>query len=120
MTTRVWTCVLDWSASHGDLDPSVCVVQAEDPDTATDQAITLTSAHFVGVNEDWRTEVDIAEQLFPILTFHGDLSGLVASPSHCILRSPGSVDHLEGPADFTQPWPGAKESAIPAKHKPYR
>ncbi|RCG31642.1 hypothetical protein DQ384_08770 [Sphaerisporangium album] len=89
MTTQFWTCVLDWSSSHGDLDPPVCVVQAEDPDSATDQAISLTSDHFVGIDSDWKSADDVAEQIFPIVTFHGDISGLIASPGHYILRGPG-------------------------------
>ncbi|MGW4642290.1 hypothetical protein ACWEN6_27510 [Sphaerisporangium sp. NPDC004334] len=89
MTTQVWTCVLDWSSSHGDLDPPVCVVQAENYGSAAGQAVSLTSDHFAGINSDWHTPDDVAEEIFPIVTFHGDLSGVIASPGHHILRGPG-------------------------------
>ncbi|MET8156730.1 hypothetical protein ABZT47_10190 [Sphaerisporangium sp. NPDC005289] len=89
MKTPVWTRVLDWSSSRGDLDPLVCVVQAEDSHSATGQAIALTSDHFAGINSNRRNADDVAEEIFPIVTFHGDLSGLIASPGHYLLREPG-------------------------------
>ncbi|MEV6987408.1 hypothetical protein AB0M95_39980 [Sphaerisporangium sp. NPDC051017] len=80
----VWTCVLDWTSTYGDLEPPICVVQADSLDSAIDLAFSLVSEHFTRVAE-WPAPDDVAEHLLSIATFHGDLSTAIASEGHYIL-----------------------------------
>jgi hypothetical protein len=84
--------VLEWSSEYGDLVPPLCVVKAHDEAAAVDRAIELAGDHFTGAAQGRCSSRDVAEWLFHVVTFRGDLSSLVASEGHAVLRESVVVD----------------------------
>lgn len=90
-----WTYVLDWSSEYGDLEPPICVVYAPDLAIAREKAVVLVAEEYIGKLPQWVDLADVAEEIFPIAAFRGDLVGLLGTADHVVLRERDEMSSLE-------------------------
>ncbi|HEY9468921.1 MAG TPA: hypothetical protein VIQ76_04815 [Propionibacteriaceae bacterium] len=82
----MWTIVLDWSTRYGELEPPLAVVHGDDEAEAVTKAIELVAKGFAGVGQEWGCRHDVAERLFHLMTFRGDVTPMLVSEGHAVLR----------------------------------